>query len=463
MIFLFLKGMTMNEGEVINDPALLQEKHKEKLMEFLPVIISLTLLGILGIVGNIFTIRFYSAQRRKSSTSIFIQYLGVIDLSVCILLFASIANLAVNVYFTVGILCGLMYFSLHSCIMASVLLLWIISIDRYLKVCRPLGRQFSRRWAMPVVVLVMIFSIATSITDSLIYDSVTVDIKLYVQNNSRTFETAVVNNGTVKSNNNNSNNIYNNTWNAVPVILQGHYCTSTENSEYQFAVKIFGILDVIVIAIVLFTFIIAYGNVSHSLLQSSKLHTRSIYRSKQDPRTGSYANNFSSPKPKSKRERTLSVMSHSMPNILESTNKDITRNGSIDLHSLGQGSSSRTTNRSTHIFVNKRKGRFTEGNVTVMMATVSLTLVISFIPYFIITGLRAVTTTTENELSVLQQLALRSPFLNSIINPIVFCIFNPRYRRFLTRGFTVAEETENFTSLKHQGQTRSRYDSSSRL
>ena len=79
----------------------------------------------------------------------------------------------------------------------------------------------------------------------------------------------------------------------------------------------------------------------------------------------------------------------------------------------------------------------TERNLTVMMFAVTIGLAVCFTPYFFASvGIRVISHTTEDELHTGIQFALRSPFFNSVINPIIFCVFNRQYRRYIRNVFT---------------------------
>ena len=429
------------ETEETDSATLLKEFHHDKAIEYLPVMIFFALMAILGIFGNTCTIRFYSKESRKSSTSILIQCLGVIDLCVCIIVFPSIANLAVNVYFTSATLCQFMYFLDHSFILSSVLVLWIISIDRYLKVCRPLGRQLPTTWPRRIVIVVIIFSIALSSCDFLAYDSVPVELSLGPENHSQTRavkEMEPVSNVSTHKGTNKTG------LEPIPITLYGHYCTSTENKKIQSLLRVFNVIEIVVIVIVLLTFITAYGRILHVVLKNSKQSVNKDDGKSQDQDSDNHnCMNIG-----------MAEKSPTEPDSLASTSTYT--NKIKDTRALDREEISNTTER--NIKMNKRKGRSTEANISAMMATVSLGFVLSFIPYFIIAGTRTQTKTSESELSALHQLALRSPYLNSVINPIIFCIFNPRYRKYIQMAFIKKKQTENSTPLNYVGETQTRDD-----
>ena len=73
-----------------------------------------------------------------------------------------------------------------------------------------------------------------------------------------------------------------------------------------------------------------------------------------------------------------------------------------------------------------------ERNITLMMLSASAALSICFLPYFIVNLINF----RGYEFSVWYKLAVSSALLNSVINPIIYCIFTPKYRKYITSLFT---------------------------
>ena len=131
-----------------------------------------------GIVGNSFVLFMYLVKMRKKEikTRYFIPILAVFDLLMCVLagIFV-IENYApvIGIFFNDG-RCKALYFFLAFAMMTSNALLLTIAIQRYLKVCRPLGKQlnlFSRRLATVIVIAASIICalptlIVTGVTSS---------------------------------------------------------------------------------------------------------------------------------------------------------------------------------------------------------------------------------------------------------------------------------------------------------
>ena len=129
---------------------------------FLPYAIIYVLIVSSGIVGNSFVLFMYLVKMRRSQieTRFFIPILAVFDLILC--LFAAtfvIMNYVPSTGPINNVRCKTVYFFLAFAMITSNALLLTIAIQRYLKVCRPLGKQmtlFWRRFATAIIILTSI-------------------------------------------------------------------------------------------------------------------------------------------------------------------------------------------------------------------------------------------------------------------------------------------------------------------
>ena len=115
-----------------------------------------------GIVGNSFVLIMYVVKMRRTQreTRYFIPILAAFDLLLCLLA----ATIVVGNYLPYirvfnDVLCKTSHFLLAISMMASNALLLTIAIQRYLKVCRPLGKQIDLFWRRFATVLVITTSI----------------------------------------------------------------------------------------------------------------------------------------------------------------------------------------------------------------------------------------------------------------------------------------------------------------
>lgn len=121
---------------------LLLKLNNQKALRDLPVIMFLVILMVVGISGNIVVCIIYSKAKKKSTSDLFILNLAVLDLLSCTFgIPLEIADLSLPYMFNAPAVCSVGR-TLESCtVMASVLTLVFISIDRYKRICN-LGESF---------------------------------------------------------------------------------------------------------------------------------------------------------------------------------------------------------------------------------------------------------------------------------------------------------------------------------
>lgn len=140
----------------------------------IPNSVILTLYMICGITGNILVILVYTFKMKKHSEDrYFIPALAVSDLLACIVCasFGILLNM-MQAQFTNNSLCKAYWFFAASTTYMSILLLTIIAIHRYLKVCRPLRAQMSLFWKKVALLSALVLSILLGCPTSLLYGTV---------------------------------------------------------------------------------------------------------------------------------------------------------------------------------------------------------------------------------------------------------------------------------------------------
>lgn len=404
---------------------LLQEAHYKKVMEHMSLIVILFLFAIVGIIGNILTIIFYGFKIKKTPTFVLILLLAIVDLIVCFLVFTTVADLCVNIMFTSEILCKCMYFLDHWLMLSSVMILWVISIHRYRRICRPLRRQLTVKTAKVSVVATTMFSMVYCTHVFVIYKPVELNIS--------------------------TSDI------SIPYVI-GHYCTNSDDPDLKYVLITFHVIDIVSIFFCFITFVFTYGNIWRTVRRHNRTATtiqeavpcsssrKAIYTIKPDL---DQISTYSSKDNASMDTTTMQLSYLATPenslrqgidlgqsfadseneSDIPKTNQNASNCPSVLTVQCSQKPSS--TREKRH--VSKSTTTATrERNITLMMFAVTVGLVICFTPYFIGTvGIRALSSTKESELNTGMELALRFPFFNSIINPIIFCVFNPQYRRYV--------------------------------
>jgi hypothetical protein len=112
----------------------------------LPRIVFTSLLMAIGIPGNALVLYIYYAKFPKSNHRVFILCLAIIDMLSCCITFPFYISFSLIPYMFYNVTaCKLFTATTYYLSITSGLLLGVIAIERYLKVCRPWGRQMSER------------------------------------------------------------------------------------------------------------------------------------------------------------------------------------------------------------------------------------------------------------------------------------------------------------------------------
>ena len=133
---------------------------------FLPVNILYSITLVAGFIGNIFVISIYATKMRKNQreSRYFIPVLASYDLMVCILSeIYFLSNTFFKASFRSDELCKILLFFLVQTMMTSDAFLLAIAIQRYTKICRPLGRQMTLFWRRLAVALIVTANIMYSV------------------------------------------------------------------------------------------------------------------------------------------------------------------------------------------------------------------------------------------------------------------------------------------------------------
>ena len=131
---------------------------------------------VLGVCGNLTAIIIYTTKMNsKHDDRYFIPFLASVDLAGCIVstTFMLITNNHPYSYPNTAI-CKLLHFSASGLIVESIFLLFVISVQRYQKICRPFGFQMNLRCKRIVAILVSLLAIALAFPSIFLYERIEV-------------------------------------------------------------------------------------------------------------------------------------------------------------------------------------------------------------------------------------------------------------------------------------------------
>ncbi|XP_046546333.1 orexin receptor type 2-like [Haliotis rubra] len=129
------KGTTQDSAE---------EYHSQIAVLMSPVIVTMGIMMLVGFFGNILVIYIYAVRLKRSTTHLFITALAVADTVVCIVCIpVEIVVVRYMYSFDIPWLCRVFQTIVLACVTTSISVLISIAVDRYKRVCTPFKSQIS--------------------------------------------------------------------------------------------------------------------------------------------------------------------------------------------------------------------------------------------------------------------------------------------------------------------------------
>lgn len=164
-----------NETKVDPD-TLLRELNDITALRFLPVIIYMSLLMLVGIFGNLMVLNVYLRKRLKCSSDYFILNLAFLDLLTCLIgVPVEIVDLRDPYMFYAPAACKLLRTVESFSNMGSTLTLMAIAMDRYKRICK-LGERFSNQKAKRLCIGAILIGALTCWPAGVVFGKKTVDV-----------------------------------------------------------------------------------------------------------------------------------------------------------------------------------------------------------------------------------------------------------------------------------------------
>ena len=150
---------TLSQSEMDD---ILQQKNDEKAMLYVPVIIYMIILTIVGTFGNILVCCVYCTKPTKTSSHFFILTLAVLDILTCLIgMPTEVTDLRYPYMFYASEACKLLRFIESVTTIGSSTILIAVAVDRYLRICK-LGRQISVKIAKRLCIAAMLLGVVLS-------------------------------------------------------------------------------------------------------------------------------------------------------------------------------------------------------------------------------------------------------------------------------------------------------------
>lgn len=138
-------------------------------------IIFVSILMVIGLIGNIHVLLIYALKFKVSNYKIYILMLAALDLTNCCLSMPLvIMYLSFPFMYPSNIFCKIFRFILYYVSVASTIILVVIAVDRFRKICKPLGFQFSVRHTKILCISVLLFTLCLTWPVPVLYGDSTV-------------------------------------------------------------------------------------------------------------------------------------------------------------------------------------------------------------------------------------------------------------------------------------------------
>ena len=427
--------------------SLIYELNNQEAIRLIPIISCLLIICILGLCGNGLSLYIFTTRFQKSNSRLFFIYLSVVELFACLVLIPfDVIAMFKQLVFTSDLLCVSYIFTLIFEVSIAADILVVIAIDRWRKICHPFQWQLSYK----VSVFLCLFNILAGFVYSLpslwLYGVHTVQVQIADFN------------------------------------ISGHECSindSSRNTVYPLLYNIFfwfiTTIRITLCAVIYTRIMITVGKHDKKTINKYKADSTpqpsnheliateddlcderpdicsDILASKADTTD---SNRLRCPSVGADHEENGSLYSLSMSITDREPNESCDKRNDTHLGLLSQhrGNDNHTNEALSSIVPNDddlntelrgtrssvrssgkpwRSGR--SRTVTIVMLTVTITSVVIYMPYLVLASLRAVVKDFEHALStkerVVYKFFIRSYFLKAVVNPVVYGIFDPRFRQ----------------------------------
>ena len=379
------------------DNEMLEKINSAQFKMLIPSLMLVLVAMVIGLGGNVVTLLVYFKKMRRTASRIFIIALAVCDLFNCSLTMpVEIAIICRYVSFDLPIICSVGRRITYILSGTSALLLIGIAVDRFRKICQPLKAVFTPRKTRFMCFVSAAIGCAVYIPGFVIYGTQTVAIQIGA-NKTVTGKTCLISDSYIKTN--------------FPL-----YCMS-----FWFCLTI----AVMMVLIVLYS---AIGRAVYIRLKLEEKRHNSVSTTTR-PKSAELVD--------MNEETSCSFGDILDDNIVKKTPEVLKKFDSPQRNRLSEvlknkfklGKPGATYTLSKQ----KELKRIRAGKTTIMLFSITVAYVISFIPFLVIVALRTLRPTLYASLSMsgksVWNFFLRSYVLNCACNPICYGFCNKDYRK----------------------------------
>ncbi|XP_046326374.1 gastrin/cholecystokinin type B receptor-like isoform X1 [Haliotis rufescens] len=359
-------------------------------------IIYVAIMMLIGVFGNVLVIYIYGCRWHRATTKIFVTTLAVLDLVNCIITMPTEIVILRNFYYLdTPVYCQLSRFSTFWMNNNSAIVLLIISIDRFIKICKPNKTSFSYKGAKMACGVAVLIGLAVSWPALVIYGKQTVFYP---------------------------------TKRGFMKFVLCHVDDSVKDKWYSEGYYIYlwvGFIATAVVMVVLYTLI------------GVQIWMRKLRKDKRTESVRTTSFQFSIAEGRKIYKGSAEKRSESGPKIASDDSSvqemadDVFKSSDSSSDAVPQPRNKRLPTLASIKFT---KHGIQAGRATLMLAIITVVYVISFLPFLVITMMRTVLGDTwypnlSDGQKVAVNLFLRSYLVSNTVNPIIYGFCNVQFRR----------------------------------
>lgn len=350
-------------------------------------------LMILGVVGNANVLFVYATKFKNSNHRLYIISLACLDLvTCCIGMPFVIVDLRYPLLFTLVPVCKILRFLNYFMCTCSALILVVIAVDRYKKICKPFDPQMSRKMAKLACLIAMIVSLCLAWPAPILYGHSTVDAETI----SEYFK--------------------------MDINITGVQCFTEDRFKHTKYQAFFNIVLILVILTSTVILAVLYGLIGRKVFKQTKKFTRKI---KVSP-AGQNSSNSDSMKTESSGSGTNSEIHLISKQAIIEPSINSWKSKNTEPTSSGTEVCMATAGATEIKTIQKRK-------ITFMLFIITLVFVLSFMPHLSLKTIAFLRKDFLPSLSfrnlVIYNTFVWSFFVNNVANPIIYGFCDERFRK----------------------------------
>lgn len=412
-----------------------EELRRREVARNIPLIVVVGIVLVLGIIGNAFSFAFYGFSRKRTVTNFLIAALALNDLTANIVFCDELALVLQSFTFRDRAGCKTVFVINNWILINSVVLLAVIAIDRYRRICHPFSRQMSKRVAWFAVVGVTVVTFCLTLREAFLAEIVKKSVKM--NDNSTVF---------------------------------GYFCTHTADKTYAQLITVSHVVNItlffgsVIVMAVLYILVIRKVVKTKALLNVTCKSVFKKENSSTSAATESTGVSDGGKTPQDSKDQSQTTSNAGSPILEKSDNSKMgqetdilmtkrepvneqcfSNNAALNNTSPDEGNTEKkgvgdkkaivsfqaSSYEKTEDIDNVKNDYGVEKSITKMIIVFSAASILSFVPYFAAMFMPRHVSTEDNLSNFSKKVARQFYMLNCVVNPYIMCYFNTSFRRFI--------------------------------